>query len=88
MAATLAGDPRTVMETLWPLLHRDYVRPVSGDELLRATGLDGPTLALAVRDLMARPRPYVDAQFDPGRPDRLVEVRLTVDGQMYCRARD
>jgi hypothetical protein len=85
---TLVGDERTLMESLWRHMARDYARPLAGEDVLRITGFDEATLARAVRELASRPHPYVAALFHPQDPDRLVELRLTVDGQMYCRARD
>jgi hypothetical protein len=85
---TLMGDERTLMESLWRLMARDYARPLAGEDVMQATGLGPVALARTVRDLAARPHPYVEARFHPDEPDRLVELRLTVDGQIYCRARD
>lgn len=88
MPTTLVGDQRTVMESLWRAMDRDYARPVAGEDVLRATGLDPAALAGAVRALADRPHPYLSAVFHADEPQRLVELRLTRDGQMYCRARD
>ncbi|MCL6594747.1 MAG: hypothetical protein K6V73_00860 [Firmicutes bacterium] len=87
-AMTLTGDARTVMESMGRFMNRDYARAVGGEDLLRWTGLEPRALAEAVRALAERPHPYVRAVFHPDDPDRLVEVRLTVDGEMYCRSRD
>lgn len=88
MPTTLVGDERTVMEGLWRAMARDYARPLAGDDVERFTGLDRQALATAIRALADRPHPYVSARFHPDDPSRLVELRLTTDGQMYCRARD
>jgi hypothetical protein len=85
---TLVGDERVLMESLWRFLARDYVRPLAGEDVLRLSGMDEATLARTVRQLADRPHPYVQARFHPDHPDRLVELRLTPDGQIYCRARD
>jgi DNA-binding MarR family transcriptional regulator len=88
LVTTLTGNERIVMESLWRHMERDYKRPLGGELLLAWTGLDETALAEAVRRLAARPHPYVEVSFHPDRPDRVVELRLTVDGQAYCRARD
>ena len=88
MTMTLAGDERTLMESLWRFMARDYARPLAGEDVARITGFDAQTLARTARALAARPHPYVEATFHPDDPDRLVGLRLTVDGQIYCRARD
>lgn len=88
MPTTLPGDQRTVMEGLWRAMARDYARPLAGEDVQRMTGLDAASLAAAVRQLVDRPHPYLTAAFHPDQPDRLVELRLTRDGEMYCRARD
>lgn len=85
---TLGGDERTLMESLWRFMARDYARPLSGEDVMRAAGLSPAALARAVRELASRPHPYVEARFHPDDADRLVELRLTTDGQIYCRARD
>ena len=88
MSMTLTGDERTLMEGLWRYMARDYARPLAGEEVLGLSGMDEDALARTVRQLAGRPHPYMEATFHPDHPDRLVDLRLTADGQIYCRARD
>lgn len=88
-ATTMTHEGRLVMQALQELLHRDYARAVSAEDLRSQSGLETGPLDEAVRDLSGGTRPYLAARYadtDAGRD--LVEVRLTVDGQQFCRVRD
>lgn len=86
---TMTHDARMVMQALQELLQRDYARPVGAEDLRMQSGLEPEALEAAVNELAGGPRPYLTAHYDEedGRPV-LVEVRLTTDGQQFCRVRD